>query len=160
MTCTSTWCSTGDGGSARRRTLVWCGSDVHAHRHRQAQRRQSAGLARRRPRPDRRNTAEPARRTPPVELKIRLAAELSAPLLAELEHWMKIERARLSRHSPAAKAMDHVLRRRAPFTRHSQAVHPLAAAPTSIQFLAGAPPRARIDRSAAQRLGTVIIKFL
>ncbi len=45
-----------------------CGGDVHPHRHRQAQQCQSAGLARRRPRPHRRDAAEPARRTPPVEL--------------------------------------------------------------------------------------------
>ena len=44
------------------------GGDVHAHRHRQAQRCRSAGLARRRARPDRGHAADPARRTPPLEL--------------------------------------------------------------------------------------------
>ena len=45
--------------------------------------------------------------------KQRLAAreELSAPLLADLEDWMRTERARLSRHSPVAKAMDYMLTR-------------------------------------------------
>ena len=43
-------------------------------RHRQAQQCQSAGLARRRPRPHRRDAAEPARRTPPVELARQPAA--------------------------------------------------------------------------------------
>ena len=33
--------------------------------------------------------------------------ELSAPALADLEAWMKAERARLSRHAPVAKAMDY-----------------------------------------------------
>ena len=42
--------------------------DVYADRHRQAQRRRPAGLARRCARPDRRDAAEQARRTPPLEL--------------------------------------------------------------------------------------------
>ena len=42
--------------------------DVHPHRHRQAQRRRSVGLARRCPQPDRGDAADPARRTPPLEL--------------------------------------------------------------------------------------------
>ena len=43
----------------------------------------------------------------------RLAArrEHSAPLVAELEAWMRTERARLSRQNPVAKAMDYMLRR-------------------------------------------------
>lgn len=49
----------------------------------------------------------------------RLAArrERSAPLVAELESWMRSERARLSRHAPVAKAMDYMLKRREGFTR-------------------------------------------
>ena len=49
----------------------------------------------------------------------RLAArqELSAPLLADLEDWMRTERARLSRHSPVARAMDYMLKRWDRFAR-------------------------------------------
>ena len=43
--------------------------------------------------------------------------ELSAPVVAELETWMKTERAKLSRHSPVAKAMDYMLRRWDRFAR-------------------------------------------
>jgi transposase len=40
----------------------------------------------------------------------------SAPKIAELESWMRTERARLSRHAPVAKAMDYLLRRWDSFT--------------------------------------------
>jgi hypothetical protein len=40
-----------------------------------------------------------------------------APLAAELESWMRSERARLSRHADVAKAMDYMLKRWAAFTR-------------------------------------------
>ena len=50
--------------------------DVHTHRHREAQRRRSASLARRCSRPDRRPAADPAARTPPLELEGRAAAGL------------------------------------------------------------------------------------
>ena len=43
--------------------------------------------------------------------------ELSAPALAELEAWMRAERAKLSRHAPVAKAMDYMLRRWDRFAR-------------------------------------------
>jgi transposase len=48
----------------------------------------------------------------------RLAArtEHSAPKVAELEAWMRAERARLSKHAPVAKAMDYMLRRWNTFT--------------------------------------------
>jgi transposase len=48
----------------------------------------------------------------------RLAArrEHSAPLVTELETWMRTERARLSRHNPVAKAMDYMLKRWESFT--------------------------------------------
>jgi transposase len=40
-----------------------------------------------------------------------------APLVAELEAWMRAERAKLSRHAEVAKAMDYMLRRWAAFIR-------------------------------------------
>ncbi|MCU4162279.1 IS66 family transposase [Acidiphilium sp. AL] len=49
----------------------------------------------------------------------RLAArqEHSAPLVADLETWMRAERAKLSRHNDIAKAMDYMLNRWTAFTR-------------------------------------------
>jgi len=49
----------------------------------------------------------------------RLAARRShtEPLVAELESWMRAERARLSRHADVAKAMDYMLKRWVAFTR-------------------------------------------
>jgi len=44
-------------------------------------------------------------------------AERSAPLVADLETWMREERARLSRHAPVAQAMDYLLKRWPGFTR-------------------------------------------
>ena len=49
------------------------GGDVHPDRHRQTQRRRSAGLARRCPRPHRQDAADPARPTPPLALEGRTA---------------------------------------------------------------------------------------
>ncbi|HEY1926832.1 MAG TPA: IS66 family transposase [Caulobacteraceae bacterium] len=43
--------------------------------------------------------------------------EHSAPLVAELETWMRTERARLSRGNDTAKAMDYMLKRWASFSR-------------------------------------------
>jgi transposase len=40
-----------------------------------------------------------------------------APLVADLESWMRIERAKLSRHSEVAKAMDYMLKRWEAFAR-------------------------------------------
>ena len=40
-----------------------------------------------------------------------------APLVADLEEWMRAERARLSRHADVAKAMDYMLKRWPAFTR-------------------------------------------
>ncbi|MGU3662510.1 IS66 family transposase, partial [Methylobacterium fujisawaense] len=40
-----------------------------------------------------------------------------APLVAELETWMRAERARLSRHADVAKAMDYMLKRWPAFER-------------------------------------------
>jgi len=39
------------------------------------------------------------------------------PLVAELERWMRTERARLSRHADTARAMDYMLKRWPAFTR-------------------------------------------
>jgi transposase len=43
--------------------------------------------------------------------------ELSAPLVAELEAWMRQQRLRLSRHDDVAKAIDYMLKRWPVFTR-------------------------------------------
>src|SRR6185312_7226912 len=43
--------------------------------------------------------------------------ERSAPLIADLEAWMREERAKLSRHADVAGAMDYVLKRRDAFSR-------------------------------------------
>ena len=43
--------------------------------------------------------------------------ELSAPLVAALETWMREERAKLSRHNDVAKAMDYMLKRWDAFAR-------------------------------------------
>jgi transposase len=43
--------------------------------------------------------------------------ELSAPLVADLETWMREQRAKLSRGNDIAKAMDYMLKRWAVFTR-------------------------------------------
>ena len=40
-----------------------------------------------------------------------------APLVADLEEWMRAERARLSRHADTAKAIDYMLKRWPAFTR-------------------------------------------
>jgi transposase len=49
----------------------------------------------------------------------RVAARLTrvAPLLVDLEDWMRSERAKLSRHSDVAKAFDYMLKRWTAFTR-------------------------------------------
>ena len=58
------------------------------------------------------------------EINGRLAAErlaarqdLIAPLVTELERWMRAERAKLSRHNEVAKAMDYMLKRWPAFAR-------------------------------------------
>src|SRR5437667_10470056 len=43
--------------------------------------------------------------------------ELSAPLVADLEHWLRQQRAKLSRGNDLAKAMDYLLKRWPAFTR-------------------------------------------
>ena len=42
-----------------------------------------------------------------AERRLAVRRERSAPLVAELEDWMRMERAGLSRHAAVAKAMDH-----------------------------------------------------
>ena len=49
--------------------------------------------------------------------RLALRSERVAPLLAELEAWMRAQRAKLSRHSDVAKAMDYMLKRWGTFTR-------------------------------------------
>lgn len=53
----------------------------------------------------------------PPDARRAMRAEFAAPLLADLETWMRIERARLSRHAPVAKAMDYMLTRWDGFAR-------------------------------------------
>ena len=52
-----------------------------------------------------------------AERRLEVRKELSAPVLADLKHWMQTERAKLSRHSPVAKAMDYMLKRWELFAR-------------------------------------------
>ena len=52
-----------------------------------------------------------------AERRLALRRESSAPLVADLETWLRTERARLSRHAPVAKAMDYMLKRWDGFTR-------------------------------------------
>lgn len=49
--------------------------------------------------------------------RLAVRAERSAPLLAELEEWMRAERAKLSRHAPVAQAIDYMLKRWDGFAR-------------------------------------------
>ena len=53
----------------------------------------------------------------PPDQRLAVRAERSTPLVAQLESWMRTERARLSRHSPVAKAMDYMLKRWDGFAR-------------------------------------------
>lgn len=52
-----------------------------------------------------------------AEKRLAVRAERSAALVAELEEWMRGERAKLSRHAPAAQAIDYMLKRWSGFTR-------------------------------------------
>ncbi len=53
----------------------------------------------------------------PEDQRLALRQQHVAPLVADLETWMRTERARLSRHNDVAKAMDYMLKRWAAFTR-------------------------------------------
>ncbi len=52
-----------------------------------------------------------------AERRLAYRQEQIAPLVRELEIWMRTERARLSRHAEVAKAMDYMLKRWNAFTR-------------------------------------------
>ncbi len=49
--------------------------------------------------------------------RLAVRQERIAPIVADLEQWMRAERARLSRHADTAKAMDYMLKRWPAFTR-------------------------------------------
>ncbi|CAG4929210.1 unnamed protein product, partial [Acidocella sp. C78] len=49
--------------------------------------------------------------------RLAVRQQLGAPLVAELEIWMRAERAKLSRHNDVAKAIDYMLNRWSSFTR-------------------------------------------
>jgi transposase len=53
----------------------------------------------------------------PAAERLAVRRQLIAPLLGELEIWMRTARAKLSRHSDVAKAMDYMLKRWEMFTR-------------------------------------------
>jgi hypothetical protein len=56
----------------------------------------------------------------PADERLAARREHSAPLMTELEAWMREERAKLSRHAAVAKAMDDRLRRWEGFARFLQ----------------------------------------
>jgi transposase len=49
--------------------------------------------------------------------RLTMRQQQSRPIVADLEHWMRTERARLSRHAETAKAIDYMLTRWPAFTR-------------------------------------------
>jgi transposase len=53
----------------------------------------------------------------PEDQRLALRQQHAAPLVGELEAWLRGERARLSRHNDVAKAIDYLLKRWAAFTR-------------------------------------------
>jgi transposase len=53
----------------------------------------------------------------PADRRLAVRQELSAPLVAALEEWMREERRKLSRHSEIAGAMDYMLKRWTSFAR-------------------------------------------
>lgn len=52
-----------------------------------------------------------------ADARLAVRRERVAPVVAELHDWMRAERAKLSRHSEVAKAMDYMLKRWTAFTR-------------------------------------------
>jgi len=52
-----------------------------------------------------------------IDNRLAVRREHTAPLVAELEAWMREHRAKLSRHDPVAKVMDYMLKDWAAFTR-------------------------------------------
>ena len=55
--------------------------------------------------------------TPAADALSKMRQEQVAPLVSDLETWMRRERARLSRHAEVAKAMDYMLKRWSTFSR-------------------------------------------
>ena len=53
----------------------------------------------------------------PSDVRLAIRRARAAPLVEELESWMRVERAKLSRHSEVAKAMDYMLKRWSAFAR-------------------------------------------
>ena len=53
----------------------------------------------------------------PAEVRLAVRRQHIAPLVTDLETWMKESRGKLSRHNPVAKAMDYMLTRWEAFTR-------------------------------------------
>lgn len=53
----------------------------------------------------------------PAEQRLAVRQHQVAPLVSDLETWMRRERAKLSRHAEVAKAMDYMLKRWATFSR-------------------------------------------
>jgi hypothetical protein len=53
----------------------------------------------------------------PAEQRLAIRQDRSRSLVADFEAWMRIERARLSRHNEVAKAMDYMLKRWPAFVR-------------------------------------------
>jgi hypothetical protein len=53
----------------------------------------------------------------PPEQRLAVRQHRIKPIVAELESWMRGERARLSRHAELAKAIDYMLKRWSAFTR-------------------------------------------
>ena len=52
-----------------------------------------------------------------AERRKAICQELSAPLVTDLEAWIRVQRAKLSRSNDVAKAMDYMLKRWSAFTR-------------------------------------------
>jgi transposase len=52
----------------------------------------------------------------PAEARLAVRQQRILPMVAELEAWMRVERARLSRHAEVAKAFDYMLTRWPAFT--------------------------------------------
>ena len=52
-----------------------------------------------------------------IDERLAMRRERVAPLVSDLEAWMRAQRAKLSRHNDVGKAMDYMLKRWATFTR-------------------------------------------
>ena len=85
--------------------------------------------------------------------------ELSAPLVAELEAWMRKERARLSRHNDVAQAIDYMLKRWAAFDRFLNDGRICLSNNAAERSLRGIAMRAFIVLPFLKRLGTLEVGF-